>query len=95
MMHPPMAPYYQPQAAAWGQQPAQAQQQQQQQLYSQPQGGQLGGSPGEIRSLWIGDLQYWMDENYLFGCFASTGEVFLYSQFELKKFWQEMFSLSV
>jgi len=76
MMHPPMAPYYQPQAAAWGQQPAQAQQQQQQQqLYSQPQGGQLGGSPGEIRSLWIGDLQYWMDENYLFGCFASTGEV--------------------
>ncbi|GMH05737.1 hypothetical protein Nepgr_007577 [Nepenthes gracilis] len=31
----------------------------------------------EIRSLWIGDLQYWMDENYLWGCFAQTGEVVL------------------
>ncbi|CAA3009348.1 polyadenylate-binding RBP45-like isoform X1 [Olea europaea subsp. europaea] len=28
-----------------------------------------------IRSLWIGDLQYWMDEQYLYSCFASTGEV--------------------
>ncbi|GMH24348.1 hypothetical protein Nepgr_026191 [Nepenthes gracilis] len=29
----------------------------------------------EIRSLWIGDLQYWVDESYLWGCFAQTGEV--------------------
>ncbi|KAL6546740.1 Polyadenylate-binding protein rbp45 [Orobanche minor] len=28
-----------------------------------------------IRSLWIGDLHYWMDEQYLYGCFATTGEV--------------------
>ncbi|KAI5670822.1 hypothetical protein M9H77_11186 [Catharanthus roseus] len=28
-----------------------------------------------IRSLWIGDLQYWMDEQYLVSCFAQTGEV--------------------
>ncbi|XP_073302857.1 polyadenylate-binding protein RBP45 [Primulina huaijiensis] len=28
-----------------------------------------------IRSLWIGDLQYWMDEQFLYSCFASTGEV--------------------
>ncbi|XP_044473919.1 polyadenylate-binding protein RBP45C-like isoform X2 [Mangifera indica] len=28
-----------------------------------------------IRSLWIGDLQQWMDENYLIGIFAHTGEV--------------------
>ncbi|XP_011096084.1 polyadenylate-binding protein RBP45 isoform X1 [Sesamum indicum] len=28
-----------------------------------------------IRSLWIGDLQYWMDEQYLYNCFAATGEV--------------------
>ncbi|KAL6573862.1 hypothetical protein OROHE_001404 [Orobanche hederae] len=27
-----------------------------------------------IRSLWIGDLHYWMDEQYLYGCFATTGE---------------------
>ncbi|KAM3315620.1 hypothetical protein ACQJBY_034009 [Aegilops geniculata] len=29
----------------------------------------------EVRTLWIGDLQYWADENYLYGCFAHTGEV--------------------
>uniref|UniRef100_A0A7N0VA58 RRM domain-containing protein n=1 Tax=Kalanchoe fedtschenkoi TaxID=63787 RepID=A0A7N0VA58_KALFE len=29
----------------------------------------------EIRSLWIGDLLFWMDENYLASCFAHTGEV--------------------
>jgi hypothetical protein len=76
MMHPPMPPYYQAQPA-WGQQAAQAAHMAapQQQLYNQPQGGQQNGASGEIRSLWIGDLQYWMDENYLFGCFASTGEV--------------------
>ncbi|XP_027088055.1 polyadenylate-binding protein RBP45-like [Coffea eugenioides] len=28
-----------------------------------------------IRSLWIGDLQYWMDEQYLLTCFSQTGEV--------------------
>ncbi|XP_051125044.1 polyadenylate-binding protein RBP45 isoform X1 [Andrographis paniculata] len=28
-----------------------------------------------IRSLWIGDLQYWMDEQYLYSCFATAGEV--------------------
>ncbi|XP_059624111.1 polyadenylate-binding protein RBP45-like [Cornus florida] len=31
-------------------------------------------SADEIRSLWIGDLQYWMDEQYLMSCFAHTGE---------------------
>jgi hypothetical protein len=31
--------------------------------------------PSEVRTLWIGDLQYWMDDNYIYGCFASTGEV--------------------
>ncbi|KAL6867209.1 hypothetical protein ACP4OV_015233 [Aristida adscensionis] len=29
----------------------------------------------EVRTLWIGDLQYWTDENYLYNCFAHTGEV--------------------
>lgn len=36
---------------------------------------QQAGQTGEIRTLWIGDLQYWMDENYLSSCFAQTGEV--------------------
>lgn len=31
-------------------------------------------SADEVRTLWIGDLQYWMDENYLRDCFAQTGE---------------------
>uniref|UniRef100_A0A0A0KKV7 RRM domain-containing protein n=1 Tax=Cucumis sativus TaxID=3659 RepID=A0A0A0KKV7_CUCSA len=29
----------------------------------------------EVRTLWIGDLQYWVDESYLNSCFAHTGEV--------------------
>ncbi|XP_062077725.1 polyadenylate-binding protein RBP45C-like [Humulus lupulus] len=47
-----------------------------QQPSSQAQYGSGGPSPGseEIRSLWIGDLQQWMDENYILSCFAHTGE---------------------
>ncbi|KAG8365081.1 hypothetical protein BUALT_Bualt18G0067100 [Buddleja alternifolia] len=33
------------------------------------------GGTDEIRTLWIGDLQYWMDENYLNSCFYPTGEL--------------------
>ena len=29
----------------------------------------------EVRTLWIGDLQYWVDESYLSQCFAHNGEV--------------------
>ncbi|KAG2682241.1 hypothetical protein I3843_11G183500 [Carya illinoinensis] len=29
----------------------------------------------EIRSLWIGDLLPWMEENYILTCFSHTGEV--------------------
>ncbi|CAK7351153.1 unnamed protein product [Dovyalis caffra] len=36
--------------------------------------GQHPASSDEVRTLWIGDLQYWMDENYLASCFAHTGE---------------------
>lgn len=32
-------------------------------------------TPDDIRTLWVGDLQYWMDENYIANCFAHTGEV--------------------
>ncbi|KAM3239072.1 polyadenylate-binding protein RBP45 [Capsicum annuum] len=32
-------------------------------------------SSDEIRSLWIGDLQFWMDEQYIQNCFVHTGEV--------------------
>ncbi|PKA63724.1 Polyadenylate-binding protein RBP45B [Apostasia shenzhenica] len=32
-------------------------------------------SADEVRTLWIGDLQYWMEESYIHSCFAHTGEV--------------------
>ncbi|KAG0454860.1 hypothetical protein HPP92_024152 [Vanilla planifolia] len=32
-------------------------------------------NPNEVRTLWIGGLQYWMDENYVYSCFSGTGEV--------------------
>ncbi|CAA2989884.1 polyadenylate-binding RBP45-like isoform X1 [Olea europaea subsp. europaea] len=72
-------PPQQPAAAAAGyyyQQPPQAAPTQ------QPQPQQYGVSPAAqapaddgTRSLWIGDLQYWMDEQYIYSCFALTGEV--------------------
>jgi hypothetical protein len=39
-----------------------------------------GGVGDEIKSLWIGDLQQWMDENYLLSIFAATGELFVISK---------------
>ena len=33
----------------------------------------------EVKTLWIGDLQYWMEENYVQSCFAHTNEVGLSS----------------
>ncbi|KAL1206492.1 Polyadenylate-binding protein RBP45A [Cardamine amara subsp. amara] len=59
------------------------QQQQQQQRQSAPSlvqhqqygaGSQNPGSGGEVRSLWIGDLQPWMDENYIMNIFGQSGE---------------------
>ncbi|KAL3742145.1 hypothetical protein ACJRO7_017604 [Eucalyptus globulus] len=45
-------------------------------LPAMPQQAAPGGGGGdEVRTLWIGDLQYWMDEAYLTTCFATTGEV--------------------
>ncbi|MCE5167119.1 hypothetical protein HAX54_038422 [Datura stramonium] len=36
---------------------------------------QGGGSNYENRTIWVGDLHNWMDEDYLGSCFASTNEV--------------------
>ncbi|KAL6999302.1 Polyadenylate-binding protein rbp45 [Sarracenia purpurea var. burkii] len=88
MMMPPQQQVYQPQPPqqqayqpVWPQQPSQVAmppppqpmqiQQQQQMQYS---AAQTTGS-NEVKSLWIGDLQYWMDESYVYNCFAHTGEV--------------------
>lgn len=63
MTMPPQQPHFWPQ-------------QQQQQHYGAPPAHAAGGAGAEeVRSLWIGDLQYWMDENYLTSCFYPTGEL--------------------
>ncbi|KAH9622805.1 hypothetical protein KSS87_022385 [Heliosperma pusillum] len=40
-----------------------------------PSAASPAANQDEIRSIWIGDLQYWMDENYLYNCFIASGEV--------------------
>lgn len=73
MMNPQqqVQPQQVPSAAAFGPMSyAQPQALQTQQYQSVP-----NTSSDEIRSLWIGDLLPWMDENYLVSCFAQTGEV--------------------
>lgn len=65
MMMPPPPPPQVPPPQMWAAQP-------------QPQMPQQATPPAgtdEVRTLWIGDLQYWMDESYLASCFAATGEV--------------------
>ncbi|XP_024011455.1 polyadenylate-binding protein RBP47B' isoform X2 [Eutrema salsugineum] len=42
---------------------------------TQPQGYHHPQTLEEVRTLWIGDLQYWVDENYLSSCFSQTGEL--------------------
>ncbi|XP_076887446.1 polyadenylate-binding protein RBP45-like [Bidens hawaiensis] len=86
MMQPPPQQQQQPLPPhMWGQQhqaPSAAAQQQQaalqmMQAAAAQQQQQYGGGQAsdEIRSLWIGDLQYWMDETYVTNCFYNTGEV--------------------
>ncbi|XVF34017.1 hypothetical protein REPUB_Repub18cG0020900 [Reevesia pubescens] len=59
-----------PQLSGWNPQPVPPPSQMQQ--YS---AGSAAAGSGEIRSLWIGDLQQWMDESYLINIFSQTGEV--------------------
>lgn len=47
----------------------------QQQQYQQASQGQIQSSSEDNKTIWIGDLQTWMDEPYLQSCFAPTGEV--------------------
>lgn len=45
------------------------------QQYAAPPAAQAQIVDDGIRSLWIGDLQYWMDEQYLHSCFGTAGEL--------------------
>nr|GLL47333.1 polyadenylate-binding protein RBP47-like isoform X1 [Ipomoea trifida] len=60
------APYYQQQPPS---------QQQYQHHQQQKQSPQIHSSGEDNRTIWIGDLQQWMDEGYLHTCFAHAGEV--------------------
>ncbi|KAH7424487.1 hypothetical protein KP509_11G011000 [Ceratopteris richardii] len=67
---PPLQPHYASQPDF--------QQMQVQRQYSFPQ--QISGPPSqpsldEVKSLWVSDLQFWMDESYLYNCFVHTSEV--------------------
>lgn len=78
----------------WAAMSAQPQHHQHHIQQQQPQVWGVGGAPSqqyhqpttleEIRTLWIGDLQYWVDENYLNTCFAHSGEVSLSLTFFLE-----------
>ncbi|XP_012091368.1 polyadenylate-binding protein RBP45B isoform X2 [Jatropha curcas] len=78
MMMPPLPQSQPPPPAMWAHQtsmaPSAAPLQQQPLQHSQQQQGHPA-SADDVRTLWIGDLQYWMDESYLHSCFAQTGEV--------------------
>ncbi|KAL3843497.1 hypothetical protein ACJIZ3_000900 [Penstemon smallii] len=62
-------PYYQPQ------QQLQQLNQYQQQPQVPKQNHQIQSSGEDNKTIWIGDLQQWMDEGYLQSCFSQSGEV--------------------
>jgi hypothetical protein len=45
-----------------------------------PAPGSGGNGCEDNKTIWVGDLQYWMDENYLHNCFGPSGEVCLLSR---------------
>ncbi|MFS7998391.1 putative RNA recognition motif domain, nucleotide-binding alpha-beta plait domain superfamily [Helianthus anomalus] len=53
----------------------QQQQQYQQQAQHQYNNNQIQGSSEDNKTIWVGDLQHWMDETYLQSCFSQIGEV--------------------
>ncbi|CAH9100389.1 unnamed protein product [Cuscuta europaea] len=82
MQYPAAAMAMQQQQMMYGQQYAsyyhQQQQQPQQHQYQhqqQKQPSQIQSSGDDNRTVWVGDLQPWMDESYLHSCFAHSGEV--------------------
>ena len=42
-----------------------------------PAAGSGGNGCEENKTIWVGDLQYWMDENYLHNCFGPSGEGYI------------------
>lgn len=55
---------------------------------------QVKGNAEENKTIWVGDLHYWMDENYLHSCFGHTGEVCISSLLVLKfivLYWFDVF----
>ncbi|CAH1450383.1 unnamed protein product [Lactuca virosa] len=76
-MHHPAMMYQQPPPTAYMPYPYQQghQQQYQQQAQQQQTSNQIQSSSEDNKTIWVGDLQHWMDEAYLQSCFSQTGEV--------------------
>ncbi|KAK1423843.1 hypothetical protein QVD17_19152 [Tagetes erecta] len=69
MYQQPYMPYH------YHQQQQQYQYQQQQQQQQAGNNNQIQSSSEDNKTIWIGDLQHWMDEAYLQSCFSQTAEV--------------------
>ncbi|KAH7850500.1 hypothetical protein Vadar_033973 [Vaccinium darrowii] len=72
MQHHQMMPHYPPQYLPYHPHPHYAHHQYHHHVQ---QNQQQQGSNGENKTIWVGDLHNWMDEDYLHSCFTSTGEV--------------------
>ncbi|XP_071691755.1 polyadenylate-binding protein RBP47-like [Rutidosis leptorrhynchoides] len=72
MHHPAMMYQQPPHYMPYYQQQAQQYQQQQKSLNNSQQ---IQSTSEDNKTVWVGDLQLWMDENYLQSCFSQTGEV--------------------
>ncbi|GAA0160333.1 hypothetical protein LIER_16913 [Lithospermum erythrorhizon] len=72
VMQHPMMPHYPPPPHYMPYHQGQLVHHQQQSQWLHHQGG---GSNGENKTIWVGDLHHWMEEEYLRNCFASTREV--------------------
>nr|XP_009794615.1 PREDICTED: polyadenylate-binding protein RBP47 isoform X1 [Nicotiana sylvestris] len=74
-MQYPAAAMAMQQQMMYGQQYMPYYQQHQQQQNMQQSPTQIQSSSEDNKTIWIGDLQQWMDESYLHSCFSQAGEV--------------------
>ncbi|KAI3769858.1 hypothetical protein L6452_00972 [Arctium lappa] len=71
-MHHPTMMYQQPPPQYM---PYHYQQQQGQQYQQHQASNQIRSSSEDNKTIWVGDLQHWMDKTYLQSCFSQIGEV--------------------
>ncbi|KAK9056681.1 hypothetical protein SSX86_024043 [Deinandra increscens subsp. villosa] len=74
-MHHPAAMMYQQPPPQYLPYHYQQQQYQNQQQHQSGGNNQIQSSSEDNKTIWVGDLQHWMDETYLQSCFSQIGEV--------------------